>query len=202
MNHIVNSPTGAHVRVTMNVRRALLVWSVVLSVVIGPACWGRLQAQTTEEVEYRLKAVYLLNFLHFVEWPDSTFTDENAPVVLGIMGRDPFGKILDEALAGEQVGGRPIVIRRLKTLDGVDECHALFIASSEKAGLADILEELSGSSVLTVSDMEGFDDAGGGIGFYIERNKVRFSINIRTMRIANLKVSSKLLRLARIVEPS
>lgn len=159
-------------------------------------------SQTKEEVEYRLKAVYLLNFLQFVDWPDSTFKDENAPIVLGILGRDPFGMILDETLAQEKVGGRPILIKRFRALEGVDECNALFIGSSEGIDLEDILQRLGESSVLTVSDIEGFENAGGGIGFYIEKNRVRFSINIRTMRFANLKVSSKLLRLARIIDPS
>jgi hypothetical protein len=160
------------------------------------------RSQTRQEAEYRLKAVYLMNFLQFVDWPDSTFSGEDAPIVLGILGLDPFGRIMDETLQNEKVGERPIVVKRFRTLDQLDECNALFVSASEKGDLGRIFERISDSPVLTVSDIDGFEDSGGGICFYVEKNKVRFSINIRTMRFANLKVSSKLLRLARVIDPS
>lgn len=143
-----------------------------------------------------------MNFLQFVDWPDSTFTNEGAPIVLGILGRDPFGRIMDETLQNEKVGERPIVVKRFGALEELDECNALFVSASEKGNLGRIFERIGDSAVLTVSDFDGFEDSGGGICFYVEKNKVRFSINIRTMRLANLKVSSKLLRLARVIDPS
>jgi len=157
------------------------------------------QSQTDHEAEYRFKAVYLLNFLQFVEWPDSSFANDESSIVLAVLGRDPFESTLDETVQSERIGNHPILVRRFMTLDELAPCHVLFISVSEKQTYRAALKRFNGFPVLTVSDIEGFGDTGGSIGFYMEDQKIRFEINTEALRHANLKVSSKLLRLARVI---
>jgi hypothetical protein len=149
--------------------------------------------------EYEIKAVFLYNFAQFVEWPPDAFPDKSAPLVIGILGTDPFGAYMDDVVRGETVNGRPFVIRRFARADEVDGCHILFISSSESGHLDEILDSLKGKSVLTVGEMDGFSQFGGIIRFVTENNKVRLRINVTAAKLAGLKISSKLLRPAQIV---
>lgn len=158
--------------------------------------------QNPGEVEYRLKAVYLFNFLQFIEWPANVYENEESPVVVGIFGKDPFEKIIDETFSAEKAGSHPIQIIRFRKLEEMSSCHVLFISSSEKEISSASLKSLAESSILTVSDMENFAERGGSIGFYLENNKIKFEINMLALRQAQLKVSSKLMRLAKIINPT
>jgi hypothetical protein len=149
--------------------------------------------------EYEIKAVFLYNFAQFVEWPPEAFPDKSAPLVIGILGADPFGAYMDDVVRGETVNGRPFVIRRLARAEEVDGCHILFISNSESGHLDEILDSLKGKSVLTVGEMDGFSKFGGMIRFVTENNKVRLRINVTAAKTAGLKISSKLLRPAQIV---
>lgn len=156
-------------------------------------------AQSEPPTEYQIKAAFLYNFAKFVEWPADTFADPHAPIVLGIMGEDPFGSVLDKMVLSKTVNGRGLVIKRLKPGPDLRNCHILFISSSEKKHLAQILESLKGSSVLTVGETDRFVQSGGVVNFILEENKVRFEINVDATARARLKISSKLLALARII---
>jgi len=147
--------------------------------------------------EYQVKAAYLFNFLKFVEWPDDVFPDTLAPFVIGIVGNDPFGDALPQVIVGKTVQGRDLVVRKYGTGENLRGCQILFIDASEKKRLPQLLAGLRGSSVLTVADLYGFLDAGGMIQFLSEDNHVRFAINADAAVRARLKVSSKLLSLAR-----
>jgi hypothetical protein len=149
--------------------------------------------------EYEIKAVFLYNFAQFVQWPPDAFADKSAPLVIGILGNDPFGSYMDEAVRGETVNGRPFVVRRFGREEEVDGCHILFISRSESGRLDQILDKLKGKSVLTVGDMDDFSHYGGMIRFVTENNKVRLRINVEAAKSAGLKISSKLLRPAEIV---
>jgi hypothetical protein len=149
--------------------------------------------------EYEIKAVFLYNFAQFVQWPPDAFADKNAPLVIGILGNDPFGSYMDEAVRGETVNGRPFVVRRFGRAEDIDGCHILFISRSESGRLDEILDKLKGKSVLTVGDMDDFSHYGGMIRFVTENNKVRLRINVEAAKSAGLKISSKLLRPAEIV---
>jgi hypothetical protein len=150
--------------------------------------------------EYEIKAAFLYNFAVFVEWPLSAFPDDRSPFVVGVVGRDPFGSILEETFRGKDVGGRRISVQRVSTAKDLGACHLVFVSSSERESMPRILESLKGSPTLTVGEMDGFAARGGCVGFYAEDRKVRFEINLPTVKRAGLKVSSKLLRLARILE--
>src|SRR5437899_6860845 len=173
----------------------------LILVAAGALTGGIPQAGTQSEppTEYQIKAAFLYNFAKFVEWPADAFADPHAPIVLGVVGEDPFGSVLDKIVLGKTVNGRGLVIKRLKPGSDLRNCHILFVSSSERKHMSQILESLQGSSVLTVGETDRFAQSGGVINFIFEENKVRFEINSETAARAGLKISSKLLALARIV---
>ena len=148
--------------------------------------------------EYELKAAYLYNFAKFVEWPAGAFPDQSAAIVVGVVGDDPFNGSLD-SVVGKSANGRQVAIRRLRASEDLRSCHMLFVSSSERKRLGEIVARVDGASVLTVGEMEGFASNGGMITLTMEDNKVRFEINAGTARRARLKISSKLLSLAKRV---
>jgi len=151
-------------------------------------------------VEYRFKAVYLLNFLQFTSWPDSAFRDKDySPIIVGIMGNDPFGKILDETMLPEKIDNHPIVIKRLSSTKEIEKCHMLFVSRSEQKRLSQILQSVGDKPILTVSDIPDFAESGGIIQLYVQDNKLKFSINLNSLNSSGVQISSKLLRLATLV---
>ena len=147
--------------------------------------------------EYQIKAGFLLNFARFVEWPAEAFADDNAPIVIGLIGDDPFGGALDEIVSGKTINGRRLEIRRLKWGEDLKACHLLFVSTSEKKRVVQLIDALKGGSVLTVGEMAQFNQLGGIISFVMEANRVRFEINVPMADRARLRISSKLLALAR-----
>jgi hypothetical protein len=156
-------------------------------------------AQSSPDPEYQLKAVFLFNFAQFVEWPASAFPSPETPLVIGVLGEDPFGPYLDETVRGEMVNDRPLVVRRYRSVEEITTCHILFISRREVGHLKDILDSLRGRSVLTVSDADRFASRGGMIRFVTDHHRIRFRINLEAARAASLTLSSKLLRAAQIV---
>jgi YfiR/HmsC-like len=147
--------------------------------------------------EYEVKAAMLYNFARFVDWPPQFLPEPPAPLVLGVLGPDPFGPILESTLRGVTVNGRPIEVRRFATLAELKICHILFISADAKS-LPLVFETLEKSGVLTVGDTEKFARHGGVIGFTLNENKVHFEINLDAAERAGLKISSKLLKLATV----
>lgn len=158
------------------------------------------QSLTAQDPSYRVKAVFLYNFAQFVTWPEKAFAKADSPLVIGVLGRDPFGRILDETVRGEVVNGRKLEVRRFRSVTEVKECHILFISPSEQPRMLPILDALQGRSILTVGETEQFAINGGVIRFLSEQNKIRFRINTEAAEAAGLTISSKLLRLADIVK--
>ena len=153
-------------------------------------------AQTAPVPEYQAKAEFLFNSAQFVSWPSSQASD--TPLVIGILGDDPFGSYLDETVRGEKVNNRSLIIQRFRRGSQPPNCQMLFISQSERDRAAQIVSNLKGSSVLTVSDIEGFAELGGMIELFTEKGKIRMRINLGAVRAANLKISSKLLRVAKV----
>jgi len=145
--------------------------------------------------EYQVKALFLFNFAQFVEWPASVFPDANTPVTIGVLGDDPFGPALESVLQGETVKSRPLVVKRSRKLEELQDCHVLFICKSENDRLDKILSALDRSSVLTVSEVDGFAKRGGVINFVLQGGKVRFEINAQAAKRKELKLGAKLLQL-------
>ena len=153
-------------------------------------------AQAAASKEYQLKALFLLNFTQFVEWPATAFPDAGAPIVIGVLGNDPFGDVLDAVIRGETVKGRPLIVKRSRQIEELKSCHVLFISQSEKERIPAILAGLNEAPVLLVSEVEGFSRRGGIIGFCLHANKVRFEINAEAAKSRGLKISSQLLQLS------
>jgi hypothetical protein len=149
--------------------------------------------------EYQLKAVFLFNFAQFVEWPPAALPRENAPFVIGVLGKDPFGADLDDVVRGETVNRHPLAVARYHNVAEVRDCQILFIAASELAQLEDILAALRGRSILTVTDAEGPMVRGVMIGLLRQDNRIRLRIDLQAAKASNLTISSKLLRPAEIV---
>lgn len=149
-------------------------------------------------LEYQVKAAFLLNFAKFVTWPDDAFPDANAPVTICVYGRDPFGRTLDDVVQGETIDQRKVAVRRIEDLPKAQSCQAVFFENEER-DLPDILGRL-GRSILTVGEGEKFLRAGGMIGFLLENRRVRFDINQTAAEKAGLKLSSRLLSVARSVQ--
>ena len=156
-------------------------------------------ATAAESREYEIKAVFLFNFAEFVDWPPQAFADAASPLVIGILGDDPFGHYIDDAVRDEKVNGRTLVIRRFAGNDDLSACHILFISRSEAERVEQVLKRLKGQSTLTVSDVDGFSQDGGMISLVMEKSRVRLRINLQAAKQANLRISSKLLRPAEIV---
>lgn len=171
----------------------------LLSVACGlGAAAGPARAQGVAP-EYEVKAAFLFNFTKFVEWPHSAFGDEHTPLKICVLGESPFGKTL-RALAGDEVVGRRLLLAHPETLNALETCHVLFVSRSERDRLGSVLAGVRNAPVLTVGDTPGFVDQGGMINFVLEGSKVRFDINQEAAERAGLRISSRLLALAKHVK--
>jgi len=154
-------------------------------------------AQDKTAAEYQVKAIFLYNFTQFIDWPETAFNKPDDPFVIGIIGDDPFGSYLDEAIAGEKIGNHPIKVKRFNDLRKISGCHMLYINSSDEDWVGSILTLVSGKNILTVGDAPSFNKWGGIIRFYNEENKIRLQINVAGSKAAQLSISSKLLSVAK-----
>jgi hypothetical protein len=157
------------------------------------------QGQSPRTSEYQLKAVFLFNFAQFVDWPPSAPQDSQPPLLIGILGDDPFGTFLDETVRGERVGARPIQVRRYHRIADIEDCNILFISRSEDERVPEILSAVKNRPVLTVSDADGFASQGGIIEFFTDKSRIRLRVNLDAAEAAKLTISSKLLRVAEVV---
>lgn len=168
-----------------------------------------LNAQNTSgSAEYLIKAGYIYNFANLVQWPASSFSQPDSPIVIVILGEDHFGSTLDRALDGKKVNSRSFVIKRARSLSELQrtlgpqkECQILYVSSSEMPHLGEAIQMLKGVPVLTIGETPGFARNGGIINLVLEDNKVRFEVNVQAAKDADLNISSRLLALARIVPP-
>jgi hypothetical protein len=177
----------------MRIARGALLWPLsALFLTRGAGAEGVLP-------EYRVKATYLYNFSKCVVWPPAAFPEADAPFVIGVLGQDPFGSLLDEVVANRSIGGRRIVVRRFRRPGDVRACQILFISRSERERLAQILSRLGRTGTLTVGETEQFLRRGGMIQFLLESSRVRLAINPDAAARAGLKISSPLLSLRGVV---
>jgi hypothetical protein len=182
-------------------RRAVCVGAVTVASMLLVAAPRTAAAQGDATREYQIKAAFLLNFGAFVTWLPDAFPNSEAPFVIGVLGGDPFGPILDQVVEGERILGREIVVERYEEVEDVEGCHILFISTSEGDDLDRIFAALAGRGILTVGEVPGFADQSGIIGFVLVDNRLRFQINPTAAEAARLTISSKLLQLADIVRP-
>jgi hypothetical protein len=150
--------------------------------------------------EYQVKAVFLFNFTQFVEWPSAAFAGKDTPLVVGILGPDPFSAYLDDVVRGEKAEQHPILVRRFKSVGEIKDCHVLFIDGSQPQP-QEALAALKTRNILTVGDGDAFSKQGGMIRLATVNGRIRLKINVEAARAADLTISAKLLKLADIVAP-
>ena len=180
-------------------RRLRLLITVAMVILSSVAFEARAQDSSVSS-EYLIKAGFIYNFANLVQWPSNAFTQPDSPIVIGILGEDPFGTVLDRVLAGKKVNGRIFLVKRLKSVPDLKECHIVFVSSSEMAHLAEAIHLVKGMPILTIGEIPGFARRGGIINLFLEDNKVHFEVNVEAAKEADLNISSRLLALARIVQ--
>jgi hypothetical protein len=155
-------------------------------------------ARSLEGMEYQIKAAMMINFIQFVDWPDAAGQAEEF-LTIGIFGEDKFGDTLN-SIEGRIVSGRRLKLRRLNTIHELKQCQIVFIPESESHRTNEILKFLNGAPVLTIGESDQFTRMGGIIRFYLDRNHVRFEINKTAASHSKLKLSAKLMEVARVVD--
>jgi hypothetical protein len=156
-----------------------------------------LKAQT-DPLENAVKATYLYKFAPFVEWPSAVFASPDSPVVLCIVGRDPFGDSLDRAVKDYRIGERSVEVRRPQAADRNSGCHIMFVSGPNAA---EILETVRGTQVLTFTDAISDPATKGIVHFVVRDRRVRFEIDDQAAAQNGLTISSKVLSLAVSVRP-
>ncbi len=173
--------------------------SLVIALLIGGTSVLGPRAFADQPSEYEIKAAFLYNFAKFVTWPASSFAEENSPILIGILGVDPFGPILDETVRDKAIEGRPLVVKRIRDMGEAKGVHLLFIGQRDEGLLEKEIGGLDRPGILTVGDATDFAARYGVIGFFMEENRVRFEVNVGAAETAGLKISSRLLQLARVI---
>jgi YfiR/HmsC-like len=180
--------------------RKLSATFLLVSIVLAGA--PRTWAQENTPGEYQVKAAFLLNFAKFVDWPAGSFASPESPFLICVIGGDPFGHVLDDYMLGQQIGDRTVQIARfpdLRYLTQSRSCQIVFLSASIGRHSRKAIDNFRGTHALLVGDTPGFATSGGAIEFTLKKNHVRFTINPDAAKRAGLRMSSKLLSLAKIV---
>jgi hypothetical protein len=148
--------------------------------------------------EYKVKAAFIYNFARFIEWPPSVFPSADAPFVIAVLGIDPFNGALEQAVNGKAVGTRRVEIRHFESVDKIGDCQILFVPVTDDASEANAIGKVKNNHVLTIGESDSFDVNGGCLQFFEQDNKVRFEISTDATDQSQVRISSKLLKLARI----
>jgi hypothetical protein len=180
-------------------QRCVQFCALALAALLFPAAVIPSWAQASPSDEYQIKAAFLFHFAQFVEWPTGAFKGGNGALTYCTVGGDPFRGALDDSLRAKVIGERGIRVEHLKQLDAVHDCQILFIGAAQSKNAASILASVKGDPVLTVGETPHFAEDGGMIGFCLEGNKIRFEINAGAVSAAKLKMSARLLTLAKTV---
>lgn len=194
---IRNIPTNP----TQGLRAGCCRWLTTMATTLALITVPSLRAQGSKPTDYQVKAAYLYNFGRFVEWPSKAAAQKDSFTVC-VLGQDPFGPALDTTLAGETIGGKHVVAKRIAAPEDSESCQILFLSSAESGRLKKIIEALDKEAILTVSDMPKFSQHGGMIQFVLDGNRIRFEVNLAATQHAGLTLSSELLKVAAAVRTS
>jgi YfiR/HmsC-like len=183
-------------------RLGILIVALSVSLSWAPEVFAQ-ASEASDSSEYLIKAGFIFNFAKFVEWPTTAFAQPDSPIVIGVLGTDPFGTIIDQIVKDKKIGARGFIVKRLRwgsDVKDLRDCKILFVSASEKAHLDEVVQIVRGLPILTVGETPGFAERGGIIRFTVEDNRVRFEVNVDAAHQADLTISSRLLTLARIVQ--
>ena len=170
---------------------------LVTVIFLGMLLTARARGQEIDE--YQVKAAFLYNFAKFVEWPSQAFKTSQDPIVVCVLGHNPFGNALQEVIRGKSVDGRAFAFRQVANAGEADTCQILFVSSAEAKHFRSLCGNLKPAGILTVGEAQGFAANGGVINFKLDDGRVHFEINVDAAERAQLHISSKLLSLAQIV---
>ncbi len=174
---------------------AAMIASLAWSILTPPNAVGA----AGSEKAYRVKVAFLLNFASLVKWPEESFNDSESPFVICHLGGSQTRALFDTTYAGRMVKRHPIEVRHPSRVGDVLGCHIIMITAERSEQAGGFITAAAGKSILTIGETEGFALSGGVIGFYNDGSKIRFEINLSAARNANLRISSRLLRLAQLV---
>jgi hypothetical protein len=180
-------------------RRPVLGGLLAIAIAIGSgyrvSCLAQADVQTAE---YKVKAAFLYKFASYIEWPSQVFERPESPIVIGVAGADAISDELAQVVSGRSIGGRPLEVRKLGRGAPLNGLQILFVGRSDR-GSSDVLASAKGRPVLTVTESEDAFALGSMINFVIVDDRVRFDVALREAEISKLKVSARLLRVARKV---
>jgi hypothetical protein len=181
---------GGAAPATRACRAALWVAALVLSAAPATAA-----APTVED----MKAAMLFNIAKFVDWPSGSFSSDRGQVTFAVLGEDALAGAVAATLSTKSINGRPVFVRCVRRVEDATDCQILFISASEEKRVPEVLQSMRGRAVLTVADVNGFAAMGGMVDFIQDNDRIRFEINLGSAERAQLKISSKVLAIARIV---
>ena len=179
-------------------RASWIFWQTIALIFVVTTCGGFGSAGAQTLSEYQAKAAYLFNFVKFIEWPASTFADENSPLVIGVVGVDRDSAVIEQTINGKVANGRRLVVKRFTSFRELTFCHIVFVRSSESDRVRQTVAA-AGQGALTVGETQGFAQWGGIINLTVAEGKLRLEINQTSAEKAGLKISAKLLSLARVI---
>ena len=191
MNRAVRAPTPPRSAGNFLERVRSLLLSLIFLAAIQPST-----ANEPSLPEYQVKALFLINFTKYVDWPGSGAGEAPVPFIIGVAGDSEINGYLQKAVAAKTVAGHPIVVRRIERDEELAKCQILFISDSEKKHLSETLNHVKTAPVLTVGETEHFTQRGGVIGFIKVEGRIRLQINLSAARQAGLRISSKLMGVA------
>lgn len=173
-----------------------------IAMLAGLLAWPAAAERTEDQAarEYEVKAAFIYNFAVFVEWPRAAFPEESSPLVVCVVGNDPFGTVLDRTLQGKTAQKRTLVIRRVASAKEAKGSHIVFIPSAESERLGEVATAVSGTSALLVCESEGLARKGASCNFALEDGRVKLEVNVGTAEKSGLRIGSKLLKIARRVD--
>lgn len=161
---------------------------------------GNAQSQTSAH-EYQIKALFIFNFLKYVDWPQECFANDESPISIGVLGKNPFNGYLQAAISGKSIGNRPVILRPIEDTKDLASFHLIFIGASESYQLDQVLKQTASLPILTVGEHPLFLDRGGIINFLLVGDRIQLEINLQTSRSNGLQISSRLLSVAdRVVD--
>lgn len=173
--------------------RCALAAMAVLATALAPTA---VRSAAGDSLEYAVKAAYLYKLGDYIEWPAAAFDTPTSAINLCVAGEDPFGSALETNVAGQRIAGRPIAIQRLKVVDRNSGCRILYVGGTDQQHVAQALDAVRGSPVLTVTDAARGSDGIGIVHFVVKDNRVRFTIDDQAAALNGLTISSKLISLA------
>ncbi len=183
---------SAHAASPIGIVLATIASLLMASFVLAP----KAHAQSEDQI----MAAFLFNFARYVEWPKNAFDQRSSPVEICVLGAADFADVVEKTVSGKSVDKRSVAVRAIPNFGSSGDCHILFIGREANASHADAVVALRGQSVFAIADREGFASAGGIANFFRAENRVRFEINPTAAKNVGLKISSRLLRLAKVVE--